>query len=128
MTDQKFIIQINKPIHEVFAFITNPTHTPEWIHGIAKEETSDNLIQVGSIIRNWDEEGKMNEYKVTAYDKPNLFQLESTIQDYKLRYTCTSISHTQTAFEYYEWSESGQLHSSSMQEILEELKVVMEGI
>ena len=126
MTDQKFVIQIDRPIEDVFAFISNPAHTPEWIRTIVKEEASGNSTQTGSIIRNWDEEGRMNEYKVTVYDKPKLLQLESTIQDYKLRYTCTSISYTQTELEYHEWSESGQLHSSSMQEVLGELKAVME--
>ncbi len=83
---------------------------------------------MGTIIRNWDAQGNMNEYEITVYDKPNVFQLESTVADYKLRYTCTPISDTQTAFEYYEWNESGELHSSSMQEILNELKMVMERI
>lgn len=126
MKDQKFVVEINKPIEEVFAFITDPAHTPEWMHAIVKEEAEENSIHVGTIIRNWDSKGNMNEYKVTEYNKPTIFQLESTIADYKLRYTCSPISDNQTEFEYYEWSESGQLHSSSMQSILNELKNVME--
>ena len=126
MTDQKFAIRICKPIQEVFAFITNPAYTPEWIHGVVKEEAEGERVQVGTIIRNWNEDGKMNEYTVTAYNESTVFQLESTIADYKLRYTCTPISDNETEFEYYEWSESGQLHSSSIEEILNELKTVME--
>lgn len=125
MKNQKIIITINKSVEKVFDFITNPINTPKWIHAIVKEEADSDLM-VGTIIRNWDTEGNMNEYKVTAYEYPNLFQLESTVADYKLRYTCTSLSETETIFEYYEWSESGYLHSSSMQEILDELKKVME--
>ncbi len=126
MIDQKFVVRINKPIEEVFAFITNPASTPEWINSIVKEESEDASFQIGTIIRNWDMKGNMNEYKVTAYDKPAVFQLESTVADYKLRYTCTPVSDTQTSFEYYEWSDSGELHSSSMREILNKLKMVLE--
>lgn len=125
MTDQKFVVHINKSIEEVFAYITDSAHVPEWIQAIVKEE-AEGSIQVGTIIRNWDNKGNMNKYRVTAYNKPTIFQLESTIADYKLKYTCTPVSENETEFEYYEWSESGQLHSSSMGDILKKLKTVME--
>ncbi len=82
--------------------------------------------QVGTKYENWDASGKINEYKVTQYEPSKLFQLDATHQDYKVRYTYTSVSDNETQLEYYEWSESDQLHAPFMQEILDKLKEVME--
>lgn len=126
MKDLKLIIQINKSIQEVFEFTTNPKNTPLWIDSIVKESVDSELIKIGTTYQNWDKEGTMNEYKVTQYKPYEVFQLDATHKDYKVRYTYISLSESSTELEYYEWSESGQLHAPFMQETLENLKAVME--
>lgn len=126
MKDLRLTVRIQRPAEEVFAFIVNPSNTPRWIDSIVKEEASVNPIVLGTEFRNWDQDGRMNEYVVTRYEPPHIFQLDAVHQDYKLRYTCTALSDDETEFEYYEWSESGQLHAPSMQEVLDRLKEVME--
>lgn len=126
MKNVRLTIKISRPVKEVFAFTTNPANTPLWIDSIVKEEAEEYPPKIGTIYRNWDEDQQMNEYKVTQYEPPKVFQLDATHQDYKVRYTYTSLSDNETELEYYEWSESGQLHAPFMQEILEKLKEVME--
>ncbi|MGE5540772.1 MAG: hypothetical protein ACM3TU_00590 [Bacillota bacterium] len=126
MKDLKLTVRINKPVTNVFAFTTNPANTPRWIDSIEKEEASDASIKIGTEFRNWDRENHINEYVVTRYEPPYVFQLDATHQDYKVRYTYRALSEQETELEYYEWSESGQLHAPFMQEILDKLKEVME--
>jgi uncharacterized protein YndB with AHSA1/START domain len=122
----KLTVRINKSISEVFEFTTNPINTAKWIDSVEGEKADSYPPQIGTIYQNWDASGKINEYKVTQYEPSKVFQLDATHQDYKVRYTYTPISDTQTELEYYEWSESDQLHAPFMQEILDNLKVVME--
>ncbi|MDB5195497.1 MAG: hypothetical protein JWO84_681 [Parcubacteria group bacterium] len=126
MKELKLTVRIDKPAGEVFEFTTNPDNTPKWIDSIVREETDTSPVKIGTIYRNWNAAEEMNEYVVTQYESPKIFQLDATHQDYKVRYTYTPISNTETELEYYEWSESGQLHSPFMQEILDKLKEVME--
>ena len=126
MKDLKLTVKINKPIKEVFEFTTNPKNTPRWIDSIVKEEADTDPITYGTTLRNWDTQNHMNVYSVTRYEPPYEFQLDAKHQDYKVRYTYTPISENETELEYYEWSESGQLHAPFMQEILDRLKEVME--
>ena len=126
MKDLRLTVKINKPIGEVFEFTTNPTNTPRWIDSVTKEVSEVFPPEIGTVYQNWDTSGKMNEYRVTRYEPPKVFQLDATHQDYKVRYTYTPISEGETELEYYEWSESDKLHAPFMQEILDKLKEVME--
>lgn len=126
MKDLRLTVKINKPVGDVFEFTTNPKNTPRWIDSIVKEEADKDPLTLGANLRNWDKQNHMNDYMVTRYEPPLVFQLDALHQDYKVRYTYTAISETETELEYYEWSESGQLHAPFMQEILDKLKAVME--
>jgi uncharacterized protein YndB with AHSA1/START domain len=126
MKDLTLTVRINKPIEEVFEFTTDPANTAKWIDSVVGEEADSFPPHVGTIYKNWDAAGKINEYKVTQYEPSKVFQLDATQQDYKVRYTYTPISDTETELEYYEWSESDKLHAPFMQEILDILKGVME--
>lgn len=128
MKDLKLTVRIQKPIHEVFEFTTNPHNTATWIDSVEGERSDVFPPSIGTKYENWDASGKINQYVVTRYEPPTVFQLDATHQDYKVRYTYTPISEHETELEYYEWSESGELHAPFMQEILEKLKEVMEGI
>lgn len=126
MKDLKLTVKINKPIGEVFEFTTNPANTAKWIDSVKGEKADSYPPGIGTIYQNWDATGKINEYKVTQYESSKIFQLDATHQDYKVRYTYTPISENETELEYYEWSESDQLHAPFMQEILNKLKMVIE--
>ena len=126
MKDLRLTVRINKPIEEVFEFTTNPANTSRWIDSVTKEVSDAYPPHIGTTYQNWNAEGEMNEYKVTKYEPPTVFQLDATHQDYKVRYTYSAISENETELEYYEWSESDQLHAPFMQEILDTLKDVME--
>jgi len=126
MKNLKLTVRINKSAKEVFEFTLNPINTPLWIDSIVKETADPIPAQIGTIYRNWNTSSEMNEYKVAQYEPFKVFQLDATHQDYKVRYTLTPISKTKTELEYYEWSESGQLHLPFMQETLDKLKSVME--
>jgi len=126
MKDLKLTVRINKPIAEVFEFTTNPANTTKWIDSVEGEKADSYPPKIGTIYQNWDASGKINEYKVTQYEPSKVFQLDATQQDYKVRYTYTPVSDTETELEYYEWSESDLLHAPFMQEILDKLKEVME--
>lgn len=126
MKDLRLTVKINRPIGEVFEFTTNPINTPKWIDSVEGEKADLYPPKIGTIYQNWDATGKVNEYKVAQFEPSRVFQLDATHQDYKVRYTYTPISDNETELEYYEWSESDQLHAPFMQEILDKLKAVME--
>jgi len=126
MKDLKLIVKINRPIKEVFEYTTNPSNTAKWIDSIHREKASSFPPEIGTTYENWDESGKINEYIVTKYEPGKIFQIDAVREDYKVRYTYTEISENETELEYYEWSESGELHSPSMQKILDKLKEVLE--
>lgn len=126
MKDLRLTVCINKSAQEVFDFTTNPDNTPKWIDSVVKEVAEKYPPDIGTMYQNWDAEGNANTYKVTRFEPPSVFQLDATHQDYKVRYTYTTLSENETELEYYEWSESGQLHAPFMQEILDKLKMVME--
>ena len=126
MKELKLIVNIHKPVKDVFEFTTNPAYTPEWIDSVVKEVSNSYPPQLGTIYQNWNGEGDMNEYVVTQYEPSKVFQLDATHQDYKVRYTYTVISENETKLEYYEWSELDKLYVPFKQEILDKLKSVME--
>jgi len=126
MKDLKLTVRINKPIAEVFEFTTNPNNTAKWIDSVEGERADTFPPKIGTKYENWDSSGKVNQYVVTKYEPSKVFQLDATHQEYKVRYIYTLISESETELEYYEWSESGQLHAPFMQEILDKLKEVME--
>lgn len=126
MEETKLSIVIGKPVQEVFEFTTQSVNTPKWIDSIVKEEMDTEKVGVGTKIINWDEFGQTNQYLVTIYEPNQVFQIESTVADYKLRYSYKALSKESTELEYHEWSESGGLHTDSMQAILNKLKDVLE--
>lgn len=126
MKEVTLYVHIKKSPMEVFAFTTDPAHTPKWIESIVSETASDEQVGVGTIYKNCDRDGNVNEYLVTTYEPGSCFQLDATHQDYKVKYSYREVRPGETELEYHEWSESGKLHAPFMQEILDNLKQVME--
>ena len=126
MKDNKLIIKINKPVEEVFAFVTTPPNSTCWIDSIAREETSEWPVHVGTIYKLWDENGNPSEMKVADIKKNELVEWISEDKNYHCRYILKNIDKNISEFEYYEWVDMGIIDNPFTQNTLEKLKSVME--
>jgi hypothetical protein len=126
MKENRISVEIDRPIRDVFRFTTNPSNTPKWIDGIQKEETSEWPVKVSSIYRNVDAKGKWTVYVLTKLENNQMFEMLSEDKNYHVRYTYTPISETKSQLEYYEWVDKGDLKNPFTQEVLNNLKRVME--
>ncbi len=52
MEANRIVVQINRPVGEVFEFTTNPKNTSVWIDSVEAEETNEWPVQSGTIYRN----------------------------------------------------------------------------
>jgi hypothetical protein len=121
----KLKTQIKRPITDVFAFAINPKNTPKYVDSIAIEKTNEWPIRVGTLYTNQRKTGEWSEYTVTALEENKIFSLTKNENKYHLTYTFTSIDSDLTELEY-EWVDNGELEARFIQELLDNLKRVME--
>jgi len=126
MKDNKIVIIINKSPKQIYDFYINPKNTPLWIDSIIQEETSVWPIQIGSIYRNQNRQGKWMEYTVTKLQSNEVFELVSKDGNYHVRYTHKIIDNISSELEYYEWVDKGELEEPFTFTILQKLKKVLE--
>jgi uncharacterized protein YndB with AHSA1/START domain len=126
MKELKLTVIIHKSISEVFEFTTNPDNTHKWIESVTKEVSTEFPPKIGTIYQNFDMNSTMNEYVVTQYIQNKVFQLDATHADYKVKYTYTKIEENITELEYFEWSELDVLYMPFQQEVLDNLKKILE--
>ncbi len=126
MKENKISITINLPASKVLAFTIDPANTPRWINSIQKEEVNEWPVKIGSIYRNVDANGKWTEYILVTFEKNHIFELVSKEGGYHVRYTYTSITDQISFLEYFERVDNGELVDPFSQDILNNLKTVME--
>lgn len=127
MKNNKLIIRINKSVDEIFDFVTTPPNSTRWIDSIAKEETSEWPVCIGTVYKLWDENGKPSEMKVANIKNNEMVEWISENQNYHCRYRLKTVNQNISEFEYYEWVDEGIIDSPFTQETLEKLKSVVEG-
>ena len=83
-------------------------------------------IKIGTIYKNLNNEGIWTEYEVVSLEENKLFQLKQRNSSYCVRYDYQSISADITKLIYTEWVEEGNIKNPFKQEVLEELKKIIE--
>lgn len=126
MKSNKLIIQINKSVDEIFDFVITPPNLTLWIKSIANEETNEWPIKIGTIYKLWDEKGNINEMIVVDINNNEMVEWISNDQNYHCRYIFKNINKDISEFEYYEWTDEGELKEPFTIDILEKLKFVIE--
>ncbi|MEK7175717.1 MAG: SRPBCC family protein [Patescibacteria group bacterium] len=126
MKENKILINIFRPIEEVFDFTINPQNTPLWIDGIVREETNDFPIKVGTEYKNVNQKGDWTEYVVVKFEPNKIFELKQKDNNYHVQYTYEKVSENETGLTYFEWVEHGELENPFIKNTLEKLKMVLE--
>lgn len=123
MKENKISVVIDKSIEEVFEFTTNPKNTPLWIEHIKEEVSDEYPPKIGTSYRNRGD-SEWDSYKVSEFEKNKVFTL--TDGNYSVRYSYRQLDENKTEMEYFEWIEEGELSNPFTEDILQNLKKVME--
>ncbi len=126
MKENKITVVINKPIEKVFEFTTNPKNTPLWIPSIEKEIAEQYPPKVNTKYKNRGKDSDWDFYKVVEFEENKIFILSDLDENYFVRYTYRKIGDNKTEMEYFEWVKSGELKNPFADDILQNLKLVLE--
>ena len=127
MRENKITVIIDKSIDEVFEFTTNPQNTHLWIPSISEEVADEYPPKINTKYRNRGDNNNWDEYKVVDYQKNKVFILSDLDDNYFVKYTYRQLDNNKTEMEYFEWMTEGKLSNPFTEDILENLKKVMEG-
>ncbi len=127
MTSNVQIIEIDKPISEVFEFTINPDNTPKWIENIVEEKVNSSPITVGTEYSNTKNGIEWTIYTCTKFEKDKKFELKQKDDFYHVEYIYEKISDTRTKLTYHEWMENDSVLVEPFEmKTLERLKKVLE--
>ena len=127
MRENKITVIIDKSIDEVFEFTTNPQNTHLWIPSISEEVADEYPPKINTKYRNRGDNNNWDEYKVVDYQKNKVFILSDLDDNYFVKYTYRQLYNNKTEMEYFEWMTEGKLSNPFTEDILGNLKKVMEG-
>lgn len=125
MKNNSLIIQINKPLNDVFLFTITPPNSTRWIPSIIKEETNEWPIKKGTIYKLTNDKGEISEVIVVDIKEDEFVEWISKDQNYHCRYEFKSLNKNTTEFKYYEWVDRGEIQEPFTIDILEKLKLVV---
>jgi len=118
-------IIINKPINEVFEFTTNPKNTHLWVSFISEEVASEYPPKINTIYKS--RRGKKwSKMKVVKFDKNKIFTLSSLDEKLFVKYKYYKLNNNKTRLEYCDWLVGGDFKSPITENILKNLKKIME--
>jgi len=126
MRENKIPVRINKSLEDVFKFTTNPEKTHLWIPSIVEEISEKYPPRVGTLYKNHGENSDWDCYIVSEFEKNKIFTLTDLKGIYTVRYTYEELDKNQTKMEYFEWMREGELKNPFTQDILLELKSIIE--
>jgi len=127
MRENKITVIIDKSIDEVFEFTTNPQNTHLWIPSISEEVADEYPPKINTKYRNRGDNNNWDEYKVVDYQKNKVFILSDLDDNYFVKYTYRQLDNNKTEMKYFEWMTEGKLSNPFTEDILGNLKKVMEG-
>lgn len=119
-------IRINRPIHELFLWLLDPSNTPLWVPSIVKEERNESPTKLGTIYRNCGKNGIWSEYVISEFEKDKLFTFSLKDGNYHCRYTFKPVSKNETELTYFERVENGEIDGPFTEDILEKLKILLD--
>jgi hypothetical protein len=125
MKGLRLTIRINRPVHEVFAFIIDPENTPKWVDSIVIEQTNEWPVKLATTYRNRGSDGRWREFEVTTFEPDKRFVL-STKDGFHVGYTFTLLDPHTTELKYSEWMDEGELKDLLTIDILRKLKQAIE--
>jgi len=126
MKENKIIILINRTIEDVFEFTTNPKNTHLWIPSIQEEIAEEYPPKIGTQYKNRGQKSDWDYYKVLEFELNKVFTLSDLNNNYHVRYTYKKLIDKQTKMEYCEWMKNGELKNPFTEDILQNLKSVLE--
>lgn len=126
MRENKITVVINKPIEKVFEFTTNPKNTHSWIPSIQEEVAEAYPPKIGIQYKNRGKNSDWDFYKVVEFELNKIFTLSDLNNNYHVKYTYKKLGDEQTEMEYFEWMENGELKNPFTEDILQNLKSVLE--
>ena len=123
--ENRISIIIDKPIGTVFEFTTNPKNTHLWFSTISEETAEEYPPKVGTIYKNRGKgDSKWNEYEVVEFEENKVFALSDG--NYTVRYSYNELDTNQTEMEYWEWVNEGKLTDPLSEDVLKDLKEILE--
>jgi uncharacterized protein YndB with AHSA1/START domain len=123
--ENRISVTIDKPIGTVFEFTTNPKNTHLWFSTISEETAEKYPPEIDTIYRNrGGEDSEWNEYKVVEFQENKVFALSDG--NYTVRYSYRGLEGNKTEMEYWEWVNEGDLTDPLSEDVLKDLKEILE--
>jgi hypothetical protein len=123
MNYNKLTATVSKPLAEVFAFCITPPKAKLWVPGIINETTNEWPAKIGTVYTEFKDDNTSFNIIVTDYKENEYIEWKTEDGNYHVRYTFTPIDQTTTQLEYV---ETGNVDKPFTQEVLEELRQVIE--